>query len=147
MSSVDPLRTLCSTKIKVMSRKEYNNLSGEVIRCAIEVHKNLGPGLLERVYEDALCYEMKMQGLKVGRQLPIDLKYKELTISNGYFVDLMVNDILVLELKPVESILPVHKAQLLSYYLKLTDKKLGLLLNFHVTKMTDGISRIINGKL
>ena len=129
-----------------MSRKEYNNVSGEVIRCAIEVHKNLGTGLLERVYEDALCYEMKKQGLKVRRQLPIDVRYKELTISNGYFVDLMVNDILVLELKAVENVLRVHKAQLLSY-LKLADKKLGLLLNFHVTKMTDGISRIINGKL
>lgn len=129
-----------------MSRREYNDLSRKVIRCAIEVHKGLGPGLLERVYEDALAYEMQKQGLKVARQVNIDVEYKELEISNGYFVDLLVNDILILELKAVENILPVHKAQLLSY-LKLADKKLGLLLNFHVTKMTDGISRIINGKL
>lgn len=129
-----------------MSRKEYNNLSREVIRCAIEVHKGLGPGLLEKVYEDALCYEMEKQGLDVARQVPVDVKYKELNISNGYFVDLMVNDILILELKAVETVLPVHKAQLLSY-LKLAEKKLGLLLNFHVIKMTDGISRIINGRL
>jgi len=129
-----------------MSRREYNNLSREVIRCAIEVHKGLGPGLLGRVYEDALEYEMKKQGLYVKRQVPVDVKYKELEISNGYFADLIVNDILILELKAVETVLPVHKAQLLSY-LKLADKKLGLLLNFHVPKMTDGISRIINGKL
>jgi len=129
-----------------MSRKEYNALSRDVIRCAIEVHKGLGPGLMERVYEDALNYELQEQGLKVARQVPIDVRYKKLEISNGYFADLIVNDILILELKAVEKVLPVHKAQLLSY-LKLADKKLGLLLNFHVTKMTDGISRIINGRL
>lgn len=129
-----------------MSRREYNDLSREVIRCAIEVHKGLGPGLLERVYEDALSYEMLQQGLQVTRQVPIDVQYKELEISNGYFADVVVNDILILELKAVEKVLPVHRAQLLSY-LKLADKKLGLLLNFHVTKMTDGINRIINGKL
>lgn len=129
-----------------MSRKEYNNLSRKVIRCAIEVHKALGPGLLEKIYEDALEYEMKKQGLHVARQVSVDVKYKELEISNGYFADLIVNDILILELKAVETVLPVHKAQLLSY-LKLADKKLGLLLNFHVTQMTDGVSRIINGKL
>lgn len=129
-----------------MSREEYNNLSRKVIRCAIEVHKALGPGLLERVYEDTLEYEMKNQGLYVRRQVPVDVKYKELEICNGYFVDLIVNDILILELKAVETVLSVHKVQLLSY-LKLADKKLGLLLNFHVTKMTDGINRIINGKL
>ena len=129
-----------------MSREEYNNLSSRVIRCAIEVHKGLGPGLLERVYEDALEWEMKNDGLYVERQLPIDVQYKDLSIEKGYFADLVVNDILILELKAVEQVLPVHKAQLLSY-LKLADKKLGLLLNFQVTKMTDGISRIINGKL
>jgi len=133
-------------KNKIMSRKEYNHLSRRVIRCAIEVHKGLGPGLLERVYEDALCWEMRNQGLKVERQKAIDVNYKELEISNGYFADIVVNDRLILELKAVEDVLPVHKAQLLSY-LKLADKKLGLLLNFHVTKMTDGINRIINGKL
>lgn len=129
-----------------MSRREYNDLSRDVIRCAIEVHKRLGPGLLERVYEDALVYEMQQQELEVARQVPIDVQYKELDLSNGYFADLIVNDILILELKAVEQVLPVHKAQLLSY-LKLADKKLGLLLNFHVTKMADGINRIINGKL
>jgi GxxExxY protein len=129
-----------------MSRREYNNLSREVIRCAIEVHKGLGPGLLERVYEDALSYEMAQSGLQVERQAPIDVKYKELEIRNGYFADVIVNNMLILELKAVEQVLPVHKAQLLSY-LKLADKKLGLLLNFHVKKMTDGISRIINGRL
>jgi GxxExxY protein len=129
-----------------MSRREYNNLSREVIRCAIEVHKGLGPGLLERVYEDALSYEMAQSGLQVERQAPIDVKYKELEIRNGYFADVIVNNMLILELKAVEQVLPVHKAQLLSY-LKLADKKLGLLLNFHVTKMTDGVSRLINGKL
>jgi len=129
-----------------MSREEYNNLSREVIRCAIEVHKGLGPGLLERVYEDALVWEMKNRNLEVKRQVPIEVRYKELEIRDGYFADVIVNDMLILELKAIEHILPVHKAQLLSY-LKLADMRLGLLLNFHVTKMTDGISRIINGKL
>jgi GxxExxY protein len=129
-----------------MSRRAYNNLSREVIACAIEVHKALGPGLLERVYEDALEYEMKNQGLQVLRQVSIDVKYKELKINNGYFADLIVNDMLILELKAVENVLPVHKAQLLSY-LKLADKKLGLLLNFHVNKMTEGVNRVINGRL
>ena len=129
-----------------MSREEYNKLSRSIIKCAIEVHKGLGPGLLERVYEDALVWEMKNQDLIVERQVPIEITYKELEIRDGYFADIVVNDMLILELKAVENILPVHKAQLLSY-LKLADMKLGLLLNFHVTRMTDGISRIINGKL
>lgn len=129
-----------------MSREEYNNLSRSIIHCAIEVYKGLGPGLIERVYEDALVWEMKKQDLIVNRQVPIKVKYKELEIRNGYFADIIVNNMIILELKAVEKILPVHKAQLLSY-LKLAELKLGLLINFHIVRVTDGISRIINGKL
>jgi len=129
-----------------MSRRKYNHLSSIIIKSAIEVHKGLGPGLLERVYEDALVWEMKQQGLEVVRQAAIDVRYKELEIVNGYYADIIVEDKIIIELKAVENILPVHKAQLLSY-LKLADKKLGLLLNFHVKKMKDGICRIINGEL
>src|SRR5699024_8840290 len=98
-----------------MSRRKYNHLSSIIIKSAIEVHKGLGPGLLERVYEDALVWEMKQQGLEVVRQAAIDVRYKELEIVNGYYADIIVEDKIIIELKAVENILPVHKAQLLSY--------------------------------
>ena len=129
-----------------MNNQAYNVLSSQVIHSAIEVHKALGPGLLEGVYEKALVYELRENGLYVKQQVPIHINYKKLEIENGYFADIIVNDMVILELKAVENVLPVHKAQLLSY-LKLADMKLGLLLNFHVTKMTAGITRIINGNI
>ena len=110
------------------------------------MHKALGPGLLESVYEKALVYELRANGLHVKQQAPVSINYKGLNIENGYFADIIVNDMVILELKAVENVLPVHKAQLLSY-LKLADMKLGLLLNFHVTKMMAGITRIINGNI
>jgi|SRR5690625_654506 len=129
-----------------MSASEYNKISGQIVHSAIEVHKILGPGLLESVYEKTLIWEMKQNGLYIKRQTPIDIQYKNLEIKKGYYADIIVNNKIILEIKAIENILPVHKAQLLSY-LKLTDLRLGLLLNFHVPKMVNGITRIINGYL
>jgi GxxExxY protein len=129
-----------------MSHSDYNIISSSIINAAVEVHKVFGPGLLESVYEKALVWEMRQVGLFVQEQVPIDVTFKDLEIKNGYFADIIVEDKIILELKAIENILPVHKAQLLSY-LKLADKKLGLLLNFHVKFLKQGITRVINGEL
>ena len=129
-----------------MNEADYNNLSSHIIHSVIEVHKALGPGLLEGIYEDALLYELRENGLSVKQQVPIDIRYKKLELKNGYFADIIVEEKIILELKATEHIQPIHKAQLLSY-LKLTDLKLGLLINFHEVRVTKGITRIINGYL
>lgn len=129
-----------------MSHSDYNIISSSIINAAVEVHKVFGPGLLESVYEKALVWEMRQVGLFVQEQVPIDVTFKDIEIKNGYFADIIVEDKIILELKAIENILPVHKAQLLSY-LKLADKKLGLLLNFHVKFLKQGITRVINGEL
>src|SRR5699024_5661801 len=113
---------------------------------AIEVHRALGPGLLESVYEQALVYEMQNRGLNVQQQVPLPIHYKDLRIDNSFFADIIVDKKIILEIKAREIILPVHKAQLLSY-LRLTGMKLGLLINFHEEKLKDGITRLINGNL
>ena len=110
----------------------------------MKVHTVVGPGLLESAYETCLFYELEKQRLPVRRQVLISLRYEDLTIDNGYRVDLLVGDRVVVELKAVEAILPVHRGQLLSY-LRLGGFKLGYLLNFHVTHMRDGIVRMANG--
>ena len=122
---------------------EINKLSSKIIGAAIEVHKILSPGLLESVYEECLCLEMNLQKLTFERQKPIPLRYKGLDIDCGYRLDVVVENRIILELKSCEKIEPIHKAQLLTY-LKLCDLKLGLLLNFNVTLMRDGIVRIAN---
>ncbi len=119
-------------------------LSGVVIGAANEVHRHLGPGLLESAYEACLCRELELQGLSVARQVPLPVIYKGLTLDCGYRLDLVVNDELIVELKTVEKVLEIHKAQLLTY-LKLTGKRLGLLINFNVPYLRDGVHRIING--
>lgn len=129
-----------------MNEDAYNQLSGMIIHSAIEVHKALGPGLLESVYEKALIYELSENGLYVKQQVPITINYKGLNIENGYFADVIVEDKIILELKAVENILPIHKAQLLSY-LKLSGLKLGLLINFHEERVMKGLTRVINGYL
>ncbi len=118
-------------------------LTGKVIGCAIEVHKGLGPGLLESAYEECLCYELTQAGLRHGRQLPLPVVYKEVRLDCGYRLDVVVEDRLILELKTVERLLPVHEAQLLTY-LKLAGIKTGLLINFHVPALRDGIVRMLN---
>ena len=115
-----------------------------VIGGAIKVHSVVGPGLLEGAYETCLIYELEKLDLSVRRQVLIPIRYEDLTIDNGYRVDLLVGDRVVVELKAVEAILPVHRGQLLSY-LRLGGFKLGYLLNFRAARMRDGIVRMING--
>jgi GxxExxY protein len=115
-----------------------------IIGSAMKVHSAVGPGLLESSYETCLIYEQKKQQIRVQSQLSIPIRYEELTIENGYRLDLLVGGIVVVELKVVPAILPVHRGHLLSY-LKLGGFKLGSLLNFNVAHMRDGIVRLING--
>lgn len=121
-----------------------NELSRIVIGKAIEVHKSLGPGLLESTYLECLEYELKKDGLKVEKQKAMPIIYKEVELDHGYRMDLLVNDKLVIELKAVDTINDVHKAQLLTY-LRLGNYKLGLLINFNTKLLTRGITRIVNG--
>ena len=111
-----------------------------IIGAAIEAHRNLGPGLLESAYEECLCHELHLRGLDCKRQVPLPLLYKGLKLDCGYKIDLIVQDEVLLELKAVERLLPIHEAQLLTY-LKLTGKRVGLLINFNVPLLTQGIIR------
>ena len=122
---------------------DINKLSSEVIGAAIEVHKTLGPGLLESTYEGCLCHELNLQGLKFERQKALPVVYKGMKLDCGYRLDVVVENIIILELKSCEKIEPIHRAQLLTY-LKLSGLNLGLLLNFNVPIMRDGIVRIVN---
>ena len=119
-----------------------DSLSESIIGAAIEIHRVLGPGLLESAYEDCMEYELRERGLPVARQAPIPVRYKVLTISNGYKIDLLVEKQFVIELKAVERILWLHEAQLLTY-LKLSGIRRGLLLNFNVPLLKDGIKRMV----
>jgi GxxExxY protein len=120
-----------------------NEISNKVIGIAIELHKKLGPGLLESVYENALAYDLKETGLKVIQQVPMPFEYKEVKLDVGYRLDLLVEDKLIIEIKSVETLAPVHYAQLLTY-LKLSNLKLGLLINFNTKLLKDDIHRIVN---
>ena len=119
-----------------------NELSKIIIGCAIDVHRELGPGLLESAYQECLYYELVSKGLKVEKEKSVPIVYKEIKLDHGYRIDLLIEDKVVIELKTVESFTDVHTAQVLTY-LKLRDYRLGLLLNFHVKLMKDGIKRII----
>jgi GxxExxY protein len=120
-----------------------NELSSRIIGAAIEVHKALGPGLLESAYEECICHELSIGGLSLERQKPLAVRYKGINLDCSYRLDVVVEDAIILELKSCEKIEPIHKAQLLTY-LKLSGFKLGLLLNFNVTLMREGIVRIVN---
>ena len=122
---------------------ELNKITETIIGRAIEVHKQLGPGLLESTYETCLHYELEIAGLKVLRQLGLPLIYKEIRLEEGYRLDLLIEDTVVVEIKSVESLTDVHTAQVLTY-LKLSGAKVGLILNFNVLKLTDGIKRLIS---
>jgi len=115
-----------------------------LIGAAIKVHSAVGPGLLESAYESCLIYEFEKQGIPARRQVVIPVRYDDLTIDNGYRIDLLLGERVVVELKAVEAILPVHRSQLLSY-LRLGGFRLGYLLNFNVAQMRDGIMRMLNG--
>lgn len=121
---------------------EINKITEIIIGCAIEVHKQLGPGLLESTYEACLYYELIKAGINVQRQVPMPLIYKEVHLEQGYRIDLLVENCIVLEIKMVEAIADVHMAQTLTY-LKLSGAKVGLIINFNVLKLTTGIKRLV----
>ena len=123
--------------------EDINELSGKVIGAAIEVHKVLGPGLLESVYQKCLSYELNNLGLDVQTEVVLPIRYKGLSFSDAYRMDMLIENCLIIELKAVEKIQPVHGAQLLSY-LKLSEINLGLIINFNVARLVQGIKRIIN---
>jgi GxxExxY protein len=124
----------------------YNSITERIIRCAIDVHKELGPGLMESVYEVCLKKVVADDGLNIKSQVVLPVHFKGKILDKEFVIDLLVEDEIVLELKSVEVILPVHEAQLVTY-LKLSGKKLGLLINFNVALLKDGIRRRINGDL
>ena len=121
-----------------------NEIAKVVVDAAFHIHVKLGPGLLESVYETVLAYELERRGLQVVRQQPIPVVYDHLKFDEGFRADLIVEDLLIVELKSVETIHPVHKKQLLTY-LRLADRRLGLLINFGEALIKDGITRIANG--
>jgi len=127
----------------VTIERQENEISGKIIGAAIEVHKHLGPGLLESAYEECLCRELDLRGIDFKRQVPLPLNYKGLKLDCGYRLDLLVEDKVIVELKTVEAIAPIHEAQILTY-LKLRDIRLGLIINFNVPLLMDGIRRIVN---
>ena len=120
-----------------------NELSKIVFDCALKVHQNLGPGLLESAYEECLFYELKKTGLYVEKQKALPLVYEEVKLDIGYRIDIIIENKLILEIKSVEALNDVHFAQLLTY-LKLTDCKLGMLINFNVDLIKNGIKRVVN---
>ena len=122
---------------------DINDLTGEIISAAIEVHKVLGPGLLESTYEECLCRELSLRKFSFERQKELPIEYKGLKLDCGYHIDLIVEKRLIIELKACEGLLPIHKAQLLTY-LKLTGIKVGLLINFNAPVLKEGIKRISN---
>ena len=119
---------------------ELNEITQKIIGCAIQVHKNLGPGLLESAYEECLSYELIKNGLVIKRQQPTPVIYKEIKLECGYRIDILVENSVVVELKVVDEFNPVHEAQILTY-MKLSNKSLGLLINFNITVLRNGIRR------
>lgn len=122
---------------------QIDELSYKVIGCAMEVHKTLGPGLFENIYEQALVHELTLNGIPVKTQVEIEINYKGTNLGNGLRLDVLVDNTLIVELKSVEELKPLHHKQLLTY-LRLTDKRVGLLINFNTENLKDGIKRIVN---
>jgi len=126
----------------IITKKYINNVAYKIVGCAIEVHKQLGPGLLESVYEKCLIDELRSQRFKVERQISVPVYYKGKDLGTNLVLDLLINDLVVIELKAVEKVIPVYKAQLLSY-LKLTGKPKGLLINFHCENIKDHLVPLV----
>jgi GxxExxY protein len=120
-----------------------NDITGAIIETAIDIHRRLGPGLLESVYRKVLTYELTKKGFQVQAEQPIPVVWDDMRLELGFRADLIVNGLVIVETKSVEAVHPVHKKQLLTY-LKLADKRLGLLINFNVELLKDGISRVVN---
>jgi GxxExxY protein len=122
---------------------DENQLSYMIIGRSLQIHRTVGPGLLESAYETALIYELKDAGLNVRNQVALPFHYKDTRLEVGYRIDLIVNELVIVEIKSVETLLPVHYSQLLTY-LRLSDLKLGLLINFNCSKLNSGIHRVVN---
>jgi GxxExxY protein len=122
---------------------DENDISNRVIGAAIEVHRHLGPGLLESVYRDCLAHELRAQGLVVEQEVILPVRYKGLELKAGYRADLLVQELMIVELKAVDVLLPIFTAQLLSY-LRMAELKLGLLINFNSERLKDGVRRVVN---
>ncbi len=127
-----------------MRKEEYNRITGEILDSAIAVHREMGPGLLESVYEYCLIEELNCRGIITQEQVAIPLFYKGQILGKDFRIDILVENEIIIEIKSVDFILPVHEAQLLSY-LKLTDKWLGILINFNVPILKKGFKRLVNG--
>ena len=127
----------------VVAETVENVLTERIIGAAIEVHRHLGPGLLETAYDECLCYELSQQGVRFQRQVALPITYKGVKLDCNYRLDLLVEDTVVVEVKAIEALLPVHSAQLLTY-LKSSGKRVGLLINFNVTQLTKGLKRMVN---
>lgn len=121
-----------------------NHLAKIAVDCAFKIHVELGPGLLESVYETVLSHELERRGLRISRQFSVPVRYREMTFDQGFRADIIVENKLLIELKSVEAVLPVHRKQLTTY-LRLADLKLGLLINFNVPLIKEGIIRVANG--
>ena len=135
---------LISRKVKfIMNKEEYERLGKVILDCAFEVHKELGPGLLESIYEECLCEELRNRNINVQNQVYLPLTYKGRKLDKNFRVDVLVENVIVLEIKSVYDIYPIDEAQLVSY-LRLSEKKLGFLLNFNVVLLKDGIRRKVN---
>lgn len=120
-----------------------NEIAAKIVNTCFHIHNNLGPGLYEAVYEEILTYELERSGLKVERQKPVGVNWKNIKIDKAFKADLVIEGKVIIELKSVEALLPVHKKQVITY-LKLTDLKLGLLINFNVELIKNGVLRIVN---
>ena len=127
----------------MLAQQDDDRLTERVIGFAIEVHRQLGPGLLESAYEECLCYELREGGLGFRRQVPLPVAYKSIRLDCGYRIDVVVEEQVILELKTVERLMPIHDAQLLTY-MKLSGRPTGLLLNFHSAVLKDGIRRMMS---
>jgi GxxExxY protein len=126
-----------------MTKEEYNKISKQIVDVCISVHREMGPGLLESVYELCMMKEFELRGIKAKNQVVIPLRYKGYELSKDFKIDILVENEIIIELKSAEAILPVFEAQLISY-LRLTDKRLGFLINFNVPLVKDGIKRYVN---
>ncbi|MBI1305614.1 MAG: GxxExxY protein [Bacteroidetes bacterium] len=121
----------------------HNYISGQIIDIGFKIHQKLGPGLFESVYEQILCFELKKRGIKFQRQVALPVVWEEIKLEHGFRVDLIIENLVLVEIKSIENVAPVHLKQTLTY-LKLSELKLGLLMNFQVNLLKDGIHRIVN---
>lgn len=125
-----------------MCAKKLNDITGEVVDVAYKVHVSMGQGLYEKVYEDCIAYELEKRGIKFARQHPVTVEYEDLVISNAFKVDLLVEDKVIVELKSIDKLLPIHTSQIITY-MRLSNIKTGLLINFNVKLIKDGIKRFV----